>query len=351
MHAESTVGWGTAFPEGISLARFRDNVFGFCLADEAHYWLPKIKQFLENLCNLPLTYETMGNSVTFLDCQVTISGTDIQWGLKNKKLLSMLSEAPQVQRYPHRYDPGAERTVKGLATNLGGKAVAIASTGGKVQENFAHIVWDFQHAGYPTDWWKPVLRNAYKNSAFLDLIPWSELCVRLEWECPVPPGFVHISTTPLPRLRLTDQLPSQVFIGEHLGPLTTVKEYVNLHPQLPPQPPLPQASTQNTTEPPVRSKKRTRAHVPARVTRSMARAVGVTVGTIHALQEEGPAAHVPLPPGADAIHPQVSNIVGDTVAQYDLEPQVNQPASKRVRISNPGMSSTARPSAPAGGPM
>ena len=153
MHAESTVGCGTTFPEGISLARFRDNVFGFCPADEAHYWLPKINQFLEGIYHLPLTYETMGISVT-------ISGTNIHWGLKNKKLLSTLSEAPEVQRYPHKQDPGAERTVKGLATNLGGKAVTIASSGMKVQENFAHIVWQFQQAGYPADWWRPVLRNA-----------------------------------------------------------------------------------------------------------------------------------------------------------------------------------------------
>ena len=67
MHAESTVGWGTTFPEGIKLAPLRDNVFGFCPADEAHCWLPKIKQFLEGLYSLPLTYETMGNCVTFLE--------------------------------------------------------------------------------------------------------------------------------------------------------------------------------------------------------------------------------------------------------------------------------------------
>ena len=90
MHAESTVGWGTAFREGISLARFRDTVFGFCRANDAHYWLPKIKPFLENLYSLPLTYETMGNSVPFLECQVTISGTDIQWGRRKKTIVYAL---------------------------------------------------------------------------------------------------------------------------------------------------------------------------------------------------------------------------------------------------------------------
>ena len=151
----------------------------------------------------------------------------------------MLCEAPQVQRYPHRHDPRAQRRVKGRATNLGGKAVAIASSGMKGQENFAHVVWEIQHARYPTEWWRPVKRNAYKSSSFPNLIPWSEPCLKLEWECPIPPRFVHISATPLPRLCLSNLLRSLQFVGAHMGPLSSVKEYVHLHRQLPLQPSLP----------------------------------------------------------------------------------------------------------------
>ena len=107
---------------------------------------------------------------------------------------------------------------------------------------------------------------------------------------------MYISATALPRLNLSDQLPSLQFVNMHMGPLVTVKEYVQLHLQLPLQEPSPSAPLQDTVEPQVRNKKRARAHVAARVTRSMARAMGVTVGTIHALQEGGLAAQVPLPP-------------------------------------------------------
>ena len=96
MEAERRVGWGAEFPDTVQLARFRDNVFGSCPEAEAHYWIPKIKGFLENIYGLPLTYETLGHSATFFECQVTIQGPHIRWGLKNKKLLSHLGKAPVV---------------------------------------------------------------------------------------------------------------------------------------------------------------------------------------------------------------------------------------------------------------
>ena len=175
---------------------------------------------------------------------MTVHGTSIEWGLKNEKLMSMMTPAPEVGRYPDAREPNARQTVQGLAANLGGKAVAIASSVGKIRENFAQVVWEFETALYPKQWWEPALRGAYNASEAALTLPWSAVVQQLQWECPVPPGYVYIGDTPLPLLCLRHTLPSLDLIHDRLGHLITVNQYICMNPQPPepakPPPPPPQ---------------------------------------------------------------------------------------------------------------
>ena len=109
--------------------------------------MPKVKKYLEDRYRLELDWEQAGRCLTFLEAQVWCEGPNLTWSLKNKLLLSQLTDVPTVKRYPHRDEPGCAHIVKGMASGLGGKAVRISTTQQDTQSNFSHIIWEFNLKG------------------------------------------------------------------------------------------------------------------------------------------------------------------------------------------------------------
>ena len=56
---------------------------------------------------------------------------------------------------------------------------------------------------------------------------------KLQWECPIPPGYVYIGDTPLSLLCLPHTLPSLNLIHDRLGHLITVNQFICMHLQSP----------------------------------------------------------------------------------------------------------------------
>ena len=327
------MGWGAEFPNTVQLARFRDNVFGFCPEAEAHYWIPKIKGFLENIYGLPLTYETLGHSATFLECQVTIQGPHIRWGLKNKKFLFHLGKAPVVQRYPDPGEPNARDVVHRLAVGLGLKCVHIASDDDKWRENFVHTIWELEQGGYPRTSWEPQLRGAYNMHPSLRQVKWRLLGAHMMWECPVPPGLVYIQQRALPQINLHTDLRHMDTCLCHSGELMTVQQYVNIHPPQPP-PVIMKKRTAAADERETGKKRRVHAPpLPARVTRSAARALGMDIRDVHELQRAQEGACTPQPHAVTAIQPPRTERVGDVTVQYHLYPKRRDAHAKKVRTA------------------
>ena len=208
LEAESAVLWGLLLPAHIKLARFRDNIFCVCPLHEIVFWMDRVKSLLSAIYGMNLTVEQAGRSATFLELQVQCAGPNLEWGLKQKVLLSHLSPAPPVCRFPSPHEPHAPEVVRGLACSIAKKCVYIASTVQHRQENFAHAIWEFTAKGYPHAWWLPVFRSTYVREVPCG-VPWPSLLRSLEWTCPVPPGLAVLEhDVPLPRIRLTEQLPT-----------------------------------------------------------------------------------------------------------------------------------------------
>ena len=175
-------------------------------------------------------------SATFLELQVQSDGTNLEWGLKQKVLLSHLSPAPPVCRFPSLNEPDAPEVVRGLVCSIAKKYVYIAFTVQHKQENFAHAIWEFTAKGYPQGWWLPVFRSTYVREVPYG-VPWPHLLRSLEWTCPIPPGLaVGEPDVSLPCIRLTAKLPTAEWFhhqwfrqgggilptAEHLLPKTTL---------------------------------------------------------------------------------------------------------------------------------
>ena len=67
MLPESEVRWGSTFPLGLRLARFRDNLMFFCPLQFVPYWTHHLKKPFTDLYELDLDFEQMGRSLTFLE--------------------------------------------------------------------------------------------------------------------------------------------------------------------------------------------------------------------------------------------------------------------------------------------
>ena len=93
------------------IARFKDNIICVCPLDKLGYSISLLKTHLENLYGLDLDFEQAGRCLTFLEVQVFCNGSELAWSLKNKLLLSQLTDVPSVKRYPHKDEPGTAHVV------------------------------------------------------------------------------------------------------------------------------------------------------------------------------------------------------------------------------------------------
>ena len=208
MEAESNVPWGSVLPSHIKLGRFRDNIFCVCPLHEIPYWMGKVRALLERIYGMTLSVEQAGRSATFLELQIECQGPALEWGLKQKVILSHLSPTPPVSRYPSPAEPHAAEVVHGLACSLATKCATIASTPRHKCENFSHTYWELQDRGYPKRWWEPVLRSAFNRQRDISM-SWSTLTASLTWTCPVPPGYALMHPdVPLPQFHLSTGTPS-----------------------------------------------------------------------------------------------------------------------------------------------
>ena len=159
MADESNVAWNSEFGDSLHIATFRDNIICLCPLDTLGSSISLLKTHLENLYGLELDFEQAGRCLTFLEAQVFCNGSELAWSLKNKLLLSQLTDVPSVKRYPHRDEPGAAHVVRGMASSLGGKAVKISTSEADTRSNFSHVMWEFQMKGYPRRWWNGPLKK------------------------------------------------------------------------------------------------------------------------------------------------------------------------------------------------
>ena len=112
----------------MKVGRFRDNIFVICPEQELTVWLPFLHAKLSDLYNMPLKVESVGSTATFLECQLSVQGTESRWCMKNKVLQSNLTTSPPVSRYVHRSLPHAKNVVTAMAPGLASKGVQITST-------------------------------------------------------------------------------------------------------------------------------------------------------------------------------------------------------------------------------
>ena len=160
---ESDVRWGSLLPLRVKVGRFRDNIFVICPEEELAVWLPFLHSKLSELYNMPLKVESVGSTATFLECQLSVQGTEITWCMKNKVLQSKLTTSPPVSRYVHRSLPHARQVVTAMAQSLASKSVQIASTDICKMWNFSQAIWEMKYNEYPIAWWRPTLKARYSK--------------------------------------------------------------------------------------------------------------------------------------------------------------------------------------------
>ena len=228
---ESLVPWGQFLPTHVKLGRFRDNIFCICPLHEIPIWMAKIKCVLSELYRLDLSVEPAGRSLCFLEVQIDCHHEHIEWGMKNKVLLSHLTDCPPTLRYPSVHEPHASQTVHGIASAVAQKSSELATTVAHRVNNFRHAYWEFSSKNYPKSWWEGILRTAFEKQQppYVGQPPlhWSMVRDNWTWECPVPPGYAWLHpTSTLPTLDLRTETPSlQAFqrtsAGHHLIPIKT----------------------------------------------------------------------------------------------------------------------------------
>ena len=118
----------------------------------------KVRAVLERIYSMTPSVEQAGRSATFLELQIECRGSALEWGLKQKVILSHLSPTPPVSRYPSPAQPHAAEVVHGLVCSLATKCATFASTPRHRCENCSHTCWELQDIGYPKTGWEPVLR-------------------------------------------------------------------------------------------------------------------------------------------------------------------------------------------------
>ena len=375
---ESTVAWPRHFPPTVELGRFRDNIFITCPQTEIHVWVPKIKSFLADLYHMPLKVESVGATATFLVCQMAVKGTEIQWSLKNKVLLSRPTQAPQVFRYVANHLPHAEWVVKGMAHGVGHKCVRVASSDDLRVQNFVHTVWEFKYNEYPARWWRPTLKLLYMKAGLHRTCAWEHMHTHLKWTCPPPADYVWLQMTckPLLTISLAHDVPTRDMYDTHC--MTTLKEFVAQYVQ-PAKPActsaaVPPTHQQVDTPAPGTPKEHVRkqrsrtvwAPYAQRVTRSQTRAMGMSARHVATMQRGGTSPSVDTPtqsvetPGTDHTHIRACGIPGSTAQSATPEhiheappgttsrkptttPEVTTPAPSGVRdIQQATPSSTAQ---------
>ena len=228
---ESLVPWGQFLPAHVKLGRFWDNIFCICPLHEIPMWMAKIKCVLSELYRLDLSVEQAGRSLCFLEVQIDCHDEHIEWGMKNKVLLSHLTDCPPTLRYPSVHEPHAAQIVHGIASAVAQKSLELATTVTHRVNNFRQAYWEFSSKNYPKSWWEGVLRTAFEKQQppYVGQPPlhWCMIRDDWTWECLVPPGYAWLHpTSTLPVFDLKTATPSlQAFrcapVGHHLIPIKT----------------------------------------------------------------------------------------------------------------------------------
>ena len=160
---ESVVPWGKFMPAHTKLGRFRDNIFCIWPLHEIPMWMAKIKCVLTELYRLDLSVEQARRSLCFLEVQIECHDEHIEWRMKNKVLLSQLTDWPPTLRFPFVHEPHAAQIVHGIASAVAQKSPELATTMTHRINNFRQAYWEFSSKNYPKAWWEGVLRTAFKK--------------------------------------------------------------------------------------------------------------------------------------------------------------------------------------------
>ena len=211
MEREASATW-VFLLQNLFLARFRDNLMYFCPAKDLHFWSNYLPQFFDSLYDIRVETEQLGYSLCFLEAQIECHKCNIDWGLKNKVLLSKLTTAPIVRRYPTLRESHAHEVVHGMAVSLAKKCIHVASTETHILSNVAHVIWEFHFCKYPTSWWLPYLKLTFSKRNMV--INSRELLDHPVWRCPIPPKYCLFDgdTPPYRSIDLHAQPLSQQFL-------------------------------------------------------------------------------------------------------------------------------------------
>ena len=151
--------------------------------------------------------------------------------MKNKVLLSHLTDCPPTLRYPSVHEPHAAKIVHGIASAVAQKSLELAMTVPHRINNFRHAYWEFSSKDYPKSWWEGILRSAFEKQqppyVGQPQLHWSMVRDDWTWVCPVPPGYAWLHpTSALPTFDLKMTTPSlqafqRTLAGHHLVPIKT----------------------------------------------------------------------------------------------------------------------------------
>ena len=150
---------------------------------------PYCTSFAAPYLQYPWTMEQLGTSFTSLRFQILCVDLDTPWGLKNKCLLSHLTNRLPLSRYPAVDSMYAKRVVQGMLHNLMGLSSSLQTHPSIFISNLSPTVWEMQRNNYPTPWWWPKIHTTYRCLSQSSLPPWNEFFTTLPWIPVVPPIF------------------------------------------------------------------------------------------------------------------------------------------------------------------
>ena len=140
--------------------RFRDNLVGV-----KHRSTPIecIQRGFEHIYNIPLQVENVGQTLTSLESDLYIArdATGTNFVGARMACKTSLPDTPGKfkYRYPEPHVPHARRTVASLVPAEAKRAIYYRVTEHDLHSNVRGVVATFERKGYPTSWWKPLLRE------------------------------------------------------------------------------------------------------------------------------------------------------------------------------------------------
>ena len=162
MEKESNVNFDKELPPHTKLCRYVDNIVCLCPATQLLSTIRIVHRLLHRTYGVPLTVEQLGTSFTSLQFQILCVDSDIHWGLKNKCLLSHLTNRIPLSRYPAVNSMYAKRVIQGMLHNLLGLSSSLQTHPSIFLSNLSHTIWEMQRNHYPTSWWLPKVRTTYR---------------------------------------------------------------------------------------------------------------------------------------------------------------------------------------------